>query len=320
MLFAIIMAGGSGTRFWPKSRRNRPKQLLNLHGDATMLQQTVARIAPLVPPERILIITGADQAEATREQLPQLPSANVIAEPCPRDTAPCVALAAARIARALGQATRAIQLETRATELQERFDAAFWDRTYSHRHASRNGAPNALLVDVADGLAAGVALDAGCGEGVDALWLAERGWTVTAADISNVALERARAADGKGAVTWLRADLLTWRPPAATYDLVSAHFLHVPPAARPAFFDGLAHAVRLGGTLLVVAHHPSDRETKIGRPPIPDLYFRAEEVVATLAPESWAFVFAGTQPRSVRDREGRDIVIHDMVLRARRIA
>ena len=74
MLFAIIMAGGSGTRFWPKSRRNRPKQLLRLHGDATMLQQTVARIAPLVPPERVLIITGADQAEATRDQLPDLPA------------------------------------------------------------------------------------------------------------------------------------------------------------------------------------------------------------------------------------------------------
>ena len=54
MLHAVIMAGGSGTRFWPKSRRNRPKQLLNLYGDATMLQQTVARIAPLVPPERVL--------------------------------------------------------------------------------------------------------------------------------------------------------------------------------------------------------------------------------------------------------------------------
>ena len=66
------MAGGSGTRFWPKSRRNRPKQLLRLSGDATMLQQTVARIAPLVPPERILIVTGADQAEAARAQLPEL--------------------------------------------------------------------------------------------------------------------------------------------------------------------------------------------------------------------------------------------------------
>ena len=69
MLYAVIMAGGSGTRFWPKSRRDRPKQLLRLSGDATMLQQTVARIEPLVPRERILIVTGADQAAATRAQL-----------------------------------------------------------------------------------------------------------------------------------------------------------------------------------------------------------------------------------------------------------
>ena len=98
MLHAVVMAGGSGTRFWPKSRRDRPKQLLRLHGDATMLQQTVARINPLVPLERVLIITGADQAEAVRAQLPDLPASNVVSEPCPRDTAPCVGLAAKIVA------------------------------------------------------------------------------------------------------------------------------------------------------------------------------------------------------------------------------
>src|SRR5205823_5876147 len=72
---------------------------LRLYGDATMLQQTVGRIAPLVPPGRTRIITGADQAEAVRAQLPDVPPANVVAEPCPRDTAPCVGLAAAIIAR-----------------------------------------------------------------------------------------------------------------------------------------------------------------------------------------------------------------------------
>ena len=99
MLHAVVMAGGSGTRFWPKSRRNRPKQLLRLYGDATMLQQTVARVAPMVPPDRVLIITGADQAEGVRAQLPDLPAGNVVAEPCPRDTAPCVGLAAAVVAK-----------------------------------------------------------------------------------------------------------------------------------------------------------------------------------------------------------------------------
>ena len=100
MLHAIVMAGGSGTRFWPKSRRNRPKQLLKLHGDATMLQQTVRRIEGLVGPERTYIITGADQAEATKSQLPELPAGHVVGEPCPRDTAACVGLAAAIVAKA----------------------------------------------------------------------------------------------------------------------------------------------------------------------------------------------------------------------------
>lgn len=98
MLYAVVMAGGSGTRFWPRSRRNRPKQLLRLFGDATMIQDTVARISDLVPPERTLIITGGDQADAIRAQLPQIPAENVVAEPCPRDTAPCVGLAASIVA------------------------------------------------------------------------------------------------------------------------------------------------------------------------------------------------------------------------------
>jgi mannose-1-phosphate guanylyltransferase len=105
MLHAVVMAGGSGTRFWPKSRRNRPKQLLKLHGDLTMLQQTVERIAPLTAPERTWIITGADQAEASRGQLPDLPFANVVCEPCPRDTAACVGLAATIVVAADPDAT-----------------------------------------------------------------------------------------------------------------------------------------------------------------------------------------------------------------------
>ena len=108
MLYAVVMAGGSGTRFWPKSRRDRPKQLLKLHGDATMLQQTVERVAPMVPADRVLVITGADQAEATRAQLPEVPAGNVIGEPCPRDTAPCVGLAAAIVARRDPDATMAV--------------------------------------------------------------------------------------------------------------------------------------------------------------------------------------------------------------------
>jgi mannose-1-phosphate guanylyltransferase len=121
MLHAIIMAGGSGTRFWPKSRRDRPKQLLQLFGDATMLQQTVDRIEPLVPPERILVITGVDQAGATRAQLPGLPPQNIVAEPCPRDTAPCVGLAAWLVKKADPSGTMIVMAADHMIEPAESF-------------------------------------------------------------------------------------------------------------------------------------------------------------------------------------------------------
>lgn len=94
MLHAVIMAGGSGTRFWPMSRQNRPKHLLALAGPQTLLQQTAARIAPLVPAQRTLVVTGADHAAAVGEQLSHLAADAIVAEPCRRDTAPCIGLAA----------------------------------------------------------------------------------------------------------------------------------------------------------------------------------------------------------------------------------
>lgn len=108
MLHAIVMAGGSGTRFWPKSRRSQPKQLLSLFGGDSLLQDTVARVAPLVSPERTWIITGDDQAEATHAQLPQIPRENIVGEPFPRDTAPCVGLAAAIVAHRDPDATMVV--------------------------------------------------------------------------------------------------------------------------------------------------------------------------------------------------------------------
>ena len=94
MLHAIIMAGGSGTRFWPASRAARPKQLLALDGQQTMLQATVDRLAGLVAPEHTHVVTNQRLVAAIAEQLPQLPVANILGEPCRRDTAPCIGLAA----------------------------------------------------------------------------------------------------------------------------------------------------------------------------------------------------------------------------------
>ncbi|MCF8034404.1 MAG: NTP transferase domain-containing protein [Desulfarculaceae bacterium] len=98
-LYAVIMAGGSGTRFWPASRREKPKQLLCLTGQRSLLQQTVDRLAPLAPPERVLVVTGQSHAPAVAEQLPDLPKANILAEPEGRNTAAACGLAAAWVAR-----------------------------------------------------------------------------------------------------------------------------------------------------------------------------------------------------------------------------
>ena len=97
MMYAVIMAGGRGTRFWPRSRGAMPKPLLDITGESTMLQQTVERIAPLVPLRNILIVTGAEQADLVGKQLPDLPAENIIVEPVGRNTAPCICLAATKI-------------------------------------------------------------------------------------------------------------------------------------------------------------------------------------------------------------------------------
>lgn len=102
---AVILAGGKGTRFWPKSRARRPKQLLPIVSDRTMVQETVERLAPLVAPERVWIVTGADHADELREQLPDVPADQIVIEPCGRNTAPAIGLAAGLIARSDPQAT-----------------------------------------------------------------------------------------------------------------------------------------------------------------------------------------------------------------------
>jgi len=98
MDYAVIMAGGSGTRFWPLSRKKLPKQFLSLFGTTSLLRQTYERIHPLFTDERILIITNADYVELVKKELPEIPVANIIGEPIARNTAPCIALAAALIA------------------------------------------------------------------------------------------------------------------------------------------------------------------------------------------------------------------------------
>ncbi|HEY7153032.1 MAG TPA: mannose-1-phosphate guanylyltransferase, partial [Gemmataceae bacterium] len=99
MLHAMIMAGGGGTRFWPRSRQQRPKQFLALGGERTLLQQAMDRIEALLPADRTWVITGKAYRPETSRQLPQLPADHIVGEPCGRDTAPCIGLGAALIAR-----------------------------------------------------------------------------------------------------------------------------------------------------------------------------------------------------------------------------
>ena len=107
-IYALILAGGSGERFWPLSRRRRPKQLLRLVSERTLLEDTVARLEGLVPAERILILTNVDQEAAVRELLPDFPSSNIVAEPAKRDTAAAVALGAGWVAARDHRATMVV--------------------------------------------------------------------------------------------------------------------------------------------------------------------------------------------------------------------
>jgi SAM-dependent methyltransferase len=201
----------------------------------------------------------------------------------------------------------------------------FWEGRYRDhgRHGHRH--PNAQLVQLVQeaGVAfAGRALDAGCGEGADALWLAARGWQVTAVDFAGTALRRARArADQAGAeiagrIDWLEADLTGWSPPRERFDLVSSQYVHVPAVARETLFRGLAAAVAPGGTLLVVGHDVSELDAASNRGEDRDLYLAADDVAAVLDPARWDVTVAETRARPGHDGHGP--VSQDAVLRARR--
>ncbi len=124
MLHAIIMAGGSGTRFWPASRAATPKQLLQLVGDATMIRQTVDRLDGLVPPEQTLVVTNERLVDTIQQQLPELPPTSIVGEPCKRDTAPCIGLAALLVSRNDPDATMAVMPADHVIQPTDAFQAA----------------------------------------------------------------------------------------------------------------------------------------------------------------------------------------------------
>ena len=201
----------------------------------------------------------------------------------------------------------------------EMYTQATWDARYAESSRIWSGRPNQRLVEEVSELVPGTALDVGCGEGADAVWLAERGWTVTALDVSQVALTRVRehAAEAGVAdrVETLHHDLVAGGRAPGRYDLVSVFFFHVMPEVFEEFYRGLAELVAPGGTLLVVGHHPDDVDSGARRPHGPQLLFTPEQVVGVLDAADWDVVTQSAPTREMATAEG-EVTVTDSVVRA----
>jgi SAM-dependent methyltransferase len=198
--------------------------------------------------------------------------------------------------------------------------AAEWDARYSERDGARwSGRPNGRLLAEVASLTPGRALDVGCGEGADAIWLARNGWTVTAIDISDVAVIRAReAAELAGAlVEWIRGDALQAPFPAGSFDFVSMQYPALPKAAGETAVRALLDTVRPGGLLLAVYHNLNDehREHMKSQGIDPADYVDAEDLARLLGDE-FTIELHAVEPRI--DPPPDNPHIADIVLRARR--
>jgi 2-polyprenyl-3-methyl-5-hydroxy-6-metoxy-1,4-benzoquinol methylase len=202
------------------------------------------------------------------------------------------------------------------------YDRSFWEERWSralHEHADRvaQRPPNAHLTAELRDLRPGRALDAGCGQGSEALWLAARGWRVTAVDFAATALARARStAEAMGAdiaerIDWAEADLAVWMPRRDEYDLVVCLYLHVAGTVEE-MVQRLASGVARGGTLLLVGHRPIDPATGAATAAAGQVQVSVEAALAALEPDRWEPVVAEGRPRPVA---GSGV---DAVIRARR--
>jgi thioredoxin reductase/SAM-dependent methyltransferase len=193
-----------------------------------------------------------------------------------------------------------------------------WDDRYHQRPKVWSGAPNTALVTEVEGIVPGTALDVGCGEGGDAIWLAGQGWAVTGLELSTVALDRAAAAATAAGVTLhLVHHDLTQADAPATYDLVTASYVHVPGDLRQLLFTRLAAAVAPGGTLVVLGHDLTDLQTSMPRAHLAEAGWTADQIAASLD-GGWVVDTCEARPRTATDPDGNQITIHDAVLRAHR--
>jgi 2-polyprenyl-3-methyl-5-hydroxy-6-metoxy-1,4-benzoquinol methylase len=199
------------------------------------------------------------------------------------------------------------------------FEPSSWDERYSGEEQLWSGNPNAQLVAEVSGLSVGTALDVGCGEGGDVIWLALQGWRVTGADFSVNGLARAaRHAKQAGVAEqtdWWQVDARSFAAGERSYDLVTTHFLHPPDGGMVAVTRRLAEAVAPGGHLLVVGHAPSAAFTHLT-----DGHRRAMFVAAELLsglPDDFEALVVEQRPRAVT-RGGTTVDVHDSTLFAHR--
>ncbi len=195
-----------------------------------------------------------------------------------------------------------------------------WDKRYAEQQQLWSGQPNGALVAETAGLPPGRVLDVGCGEGADAVWLAGRGWDVTAIEVSGVALERAarHARDAGVDVRWVHADLAEAELPPASFDLVSAQYpalLRTPDAAAE---HALLAAVAPGGVLLLVHHAGMDEHHKHDGGIDPADYVWPS-MVAALLDGNWAVERNEERPRVTPQSGAGAHHVADIVLRARRL-
>lgn len=201
-------------------------------------------------------------------------------------------------------------------------DREAWDTRYASADLVWSAGPNQFLVSEVAGLEPGRALDLACGEGRNAIWLAEQGWKVIGVDFSPVALEKAhRLARARLAeVTWEERDVVTWAPPEGAFDLVLVFYLQLPAALRRVAFVSAARAVAPGGTLLVVGHDTDNLERGWGGPQSAEVLYGPADVVTDLAAVEGLLIGRAAQvERAVHTDDGPKVAI-DVLVRASRPA